>query len=339
MLAACGTQGGEDDSGEDQQADGGETDETDEGTEDSGDEEAAVADVEFPPSSLQYVIAFDPGGESDITARLQQQALEEAVGADVVINYQPGGGGALAWSELVNMQPDGTTIMGHNLPHIILQPMLREDAGYETDQIKQAYIFEFTPNALMVPEGSPYETLEDFIAAAEETPGALTVGGSGDFTANHLGTLMLSDQAGVELTYTPFSGTGSAVPALLGQHVTALMTYTPQMVELEDQARPLAVASEERLEQFPDVPTFTELGYDIVDGAYRGVAMPPDTPDEVVQQVADVFAEVNADPGVQEQMRELAFEIEDLGPEESEELTAERAEVYEELLNELGLLE
>src|SRR5690625_2960212 len=122
-----------------------------------GDDAAA----NYPERPIDYVIAFDAGGESDITARLQQQPLQEALGVDVTVSYQPGGGGALAWSELTRTEGDGYTIMGHNLPHIILQPMMRGDAGYETEDLNHVYIFQSTHNILAVPADSEYETLDD----------------------------------------------------------------------------------------------------------------------------------------------------------------------------------
>lgn len=293
---------------------------------------------EYPQRPIDYVLPFDAGGESDITARLQQEPLAEELGQQVNVSYKPGGGGALGWSELTRTAPDGYTIMGCNLPHTILQPLLREDAGYETDQLKKVYIFQSTPNALLVPADSDIQNLDDFVAAAKENPGAISVGGSGDFTANHMGTLMLGDQAGVELTYTPFSGTGAAVPALLGGHVDALMSYTPQISQLGDQVRAIAVASEERMPGLDDVPTFAEQGFDIADGAYRGVCVPEDTPDEIVQTLADAFETVNQDPEVVEAFEEQAFVLENYGPEEAEELTQERTEVYTDLLGRLGML-
>jgi tripartite-type tricarboxylate transporter receptor subunit TctC len=290
----------------------------------------------YPSRSVSYVIPFDPGGESDITARIQQDALEEALGTSVVVSHQPGGGGALGWSELTRTEADGYTIMGHNLPHIILQPMVRDDAGYETDQINQVYIFQSTPNALVVPEDSPYETLEDLIQAARNNPGAISLGGSGEYTANHVGTLRLNELAGVEFTYVPFTGTGTAMPALLGGQVDGLMTYTTAALDMEDQGvRVLAVAAEERTPGLPDAPTFQEEGYDLLEGAFRGVAVPPDTPDEVIQTLSEAFGEVNNDPGVVEQMEELGYTLENMGPEEAREFTEERREVYEQLLAEL----
>ncbi|MFJ6280610.1 tripartite tricarboxylate transporter substrate binding protein [Arthrobacter subterraneus] len=293
---------------------------------------------EFPQKRLEYILPFDAGGESDITARLQQEKLAEVLGQTVNISYKPGGGGALGWSELTRMAPDGYKFMGSNLPHIILQPMLRDDAGYETEDLKQVYIFQSTPNALLVPADSDIQTLDDFIEAAKADPGAMSVGGSGDFSANHIGTLMLNDMAGIDVTYTPFSGTGTAVPALLGGHVDALMSYSPQISQLGDQVRAIAVATEERMPGLPDVPTFVEQGHDLVDGAYRGVSVPMDTPDDIVQKLADAFEEVNQDPELVTAFEEQAFVLENYGPEEAVELTEERKAVYEDLLTRLELV-
>ncbi|WP_162149368.1 tripartite tricarboxylate transporter substrate binding protein [Arthrobacter sp. Br18] len=296
------------------------------------------AAADFPQKRIDYVLPFDAGGESDITARLQQEKLGEILGQTVNVSYKPGGGGALGWSELTRTAPDGYTVMGSNLPHIILQPMLRGDAGYTTEDLKQVYIFQSTPNVLLVPADSDIQTLDDFIAEAEENPGAISVGGSGDFTANHIGTLMLSDMAGIELTYTPFSGTGTAVPALLGGHVDALMSYTPQISQLGDQVRAIAVATEERMSSFPDVPTFAEQGYELADGAYRGVSVPEETPDEIVQTLADAFQEVNEDPELIKAFEEQGFVLENYGPAEAAALTEERTAVYEDLLTRLGMV-
>ncbi|HSP59873.1 MAG TPA: tripartite tricarboxylate transporter substrate binding protein [Ornithinimicrobium sp.] len=296
------------------------------------------AAADYPEQRIDYVLPFDPGGESDITARLQQEPLQEELGQSVSISYQPGAGGALGWSELTRSRPDGYMVMGCNIPHIILQPMLRDDAGYETEEIKPVYFFQSTPNALLVPADSEMESVEDFVAAAKENPGAMSVGGSGDFSANHIGTLQFADAAGIEVSYTPFDGTGAAVPALLGGHVDALMSYTPQIEQLGDQVKALAVASEERMEGL-DVPTFMEQGIDMADGAFRGVCVQEDTPDEIVDKLAETFANVNEDESLVEDFRDQAFVLENYGPEESLELIERRTAEYEELLSSLGLLD
>ncbi len=293
--------------------------------------------ADFPKKRITYNVCFNPGGESDITARIQEQILKKNLGVDVSIQYKIGGGGALCWSELVQSAPDGYTIAGHNLPHTILQPMEMGDAGYKTLDLKQIYMFQSTPNVLMVRKDSPFKTLKDFVEYAKKNPpGVVTVGGSGSSSANDLGTAMLNKAAGIKLSYVPFGGTGSAVPALLGGHVTALMSYSPMVVQYSDKFHFLAIASEKRMEAIPDVPTFKELGYDIVEGAYRGVAAPPGTPDAIVKVLAEAFDKTMKDPEVQKKMYTYGFKAEFLGPEASLELVKKKTVEYEAIMKELG---
>ncbi len=253
-----------------------------------------VAMAQYPQRPITYIIPFDPGGESDVTARFQEPHLQELLGVSVTVTHRPGGGGAVGWSDFQRTaRPDGYELIGINIPHIVGQPIQRVDAGYTTDGFEIITWFHFTPNALIVRADSPFETLDDLIEFASENPQVVTMGGSGTFSANHLEMLRLEREADVNLTYIPFTGTGPLPAALLGGHVTALMNYTMLGVQLGDQVRILAVASEERVAALPDVPTFRELGYDIVGGAYRGVAAPIGTPAEIIELLADAFGQVN----------------------------------------------
>lgn len=293
----------------------------------------------YPEKSIKYIIPFDPGGESDVTARLQQDALEDAFGQSVVVSNREGGGGAVGWSELASRtKGDGYTLMGANLPHIVLQPLARDDAGYQTEDIKWAYIFESTPAALIVAKDSPYKTLKDFVKAAKQKK--LTIGGSASFSSNHMGTLALNRAAGIDATYVPFSGTAAVTPALLGGQVDAIMSYNTAALDLKEKgARILAVGSDERLDAFPDVPTFAEQGYDINQGgAYRGVAVPPDTPKPIVDKVADVFRKVNENPKVKKKMDNLGFELVNMGPEKAKKFTQKRKASARDLLKKFDLL-
>jgi len=297
---------------------------------------AAAGTADFPNKRITYNICFNPGGESDITARFQEQPLKKVLGVDIAINYKIGGGGALCWADLIKTKPDGYTIAGHNLPHTVLQPLEMGNAGYNTLDLKQIYFFESTPNLLLVRNDSPFKTLKDFVEYAKKTPGAVTVGGSGTSSANDLGTTMLNKAAGIQLTYVPFGGTGSAVPALLGSHVTALMSYSTMGVQYAGKFRALAIASETRMDVLSDVPTFKEQGYDVVEGAYRGVAAPPGTPDDVVKILADAFEKVHKDPEVKKKMDQNGFKTEFLGPEASLALVKKKMVEYEAIMKQLG---
>jgi tripartite-type tricarboxylate transporter receptor subunit TctC len=289
----------------------------------------------FPDQPVNYIIPFDPGGESDVSARLQQPYFAEITGQDLIIQYLPGAGGASAWSGLNEYEGDGYTIMGTNLPHIVLQPLL-QDPGYETDDIVNVYIFHFTPDALIVRADSPYETLEDFIEAANEAPGALTASGSGTNSANDVANQLFENETGAIVTYIPYSGTAPSVTALLGGETDAAWGYTTVAAGQGDQVRTLAVAMEERHPNFPDVPTFRELGYDIVGGAYRGIAVPDSTPEDRRQEVSDLIAEINADPDFISQMEEAGFAMIDVPYAEAADWMEERKAFYSEIAEQLA---
>ena len=296
---------------------------------------ASAFAADFPKEPVNYLITFNAGGESDIFARAQQPLLEKALGQSVIISYKIGGGGAVGWNELVRSAPTGYFTAGFNLPHIILQPLQRKSAGYKTEDIKPVMIFMSTPNVLAVPKDSPYKTLQDLIEAAKAKPGSVTLGGSGSSTANHLGVVMLNKLAGVKISYIPFTGTGDAMPALLGKHVAGLMTYTTMGIQYKNDLRVLAVATEERVPGI-DAPTFKEQGYDLVEGAYRGLAVPPGTPDGIVDILYKACLKVNQEPDFAAKMAGMGFTLENIGPAESTKMIKDRVATYKGILEELA---
>lgn len=291
---------------------------------------------EFPTHDIQYIIPFGPGGESDISARLQQRYFEEATGNQLIIQYMAGGGGAVGWSQLNEMEGDGYTIMGTNLPHIILQPMA-QNPGYKTEDLKNFMFFHYSPDALIVTKDSPYETLEDFIAAAKKAPGTMTVSGSGTYSANDIANQRLQALADITTTYIPFKGTGASVTALLGGQVQAEWGYTTTAANHKDQVRMLAVASDERHPLFPDVPTFKELGYDMTGGAYRGMAVPKDTPEAITRKLSDIFSRINANPDFRKAMEDLGFVLVDEPYDQVDDFLAKQREAYEQVARSMGL--
>ncbi|MDL2279955.1 tripartite tricarboxylate transporter substrate binding protein [Desulfovibrio sp. OttesenSCG-928-G11] len=290
----------------------------------------------YPEKAVEYLIVFNAGGESDIFARAQQPLLEKHLGQSVVLSYKAGGGGAAGWADLAGARPDGYLTAGFNLPHIILQPLQREDAGYATSDIRPVMIFMSTPCVLAVPLNSPHDSLESFLRAAAAEGQAPTLGGSAANSANHLAVERLNAMTGLNIAYMPFSGSGDAMPAFFGGSVSGLMTYTTMGVQYAKSMRVLAVASEERFPALPDVPTFRELGYDLVEGAYRGLAVPPGTPADVTQSLYLALARVNADPAFAARMTALGFQLENLDPEQSEAFIEARSRLYAKLLDALA---
>lgn len=297
----------------------------------------AFAD-DFPSKPVNYIIPFGPGGESDISARHQQAFFKEMFGQDLVISYKPGGGGAVGWSQLNTMPADGYTMMGINLPHIIIKP-LQKDVGFKTEDVDGFYIFHYTPDAIVVNATSEFKSLQDLINFAKENPGKLTMSGSGKGTANHLAQITLDKLAGINTTYVAFKGTGAAVQALLGDQVKAEWGYTSVGAKHADKVRLLAVAMEQRHPSFPDVPTFKELGFDIVSGAYRGIAVPKGTPDDVKKKLSDAIGKINADPAFRKKMEADGFALIDVPVDKYKDFIAEKTKGYVEAAKAAGVLE
>lgn len=298
----------------------------------------APAQAQYPEKPVNYIIPFGPGGESDITARHQQAFFQDAFGQELVIEYKPGGGGAVGWSQLNDYKGDGYTWMGVNLPHIVVKP-LQKDVGFKTEGITTVYMFHYTPDAIVVNKDSDFQTLQDLVDYAKENPGRVTLSGSGKGTANHIAQVRFDKMAGIKTTYVPFKGTGAAVTALLGDQVRAEWGYTSVGAKHQDKVRMLAVAMEERHPMFPDVPTFKELGFDLVSGAYRGVAVPESTPEEVRKQISDMIGSINADPEFRKRMETDGMALLDVGYEDMDAFMAEMTEVYSEAAREAGVLD
>ncbi len=293
--------------------------------------------AQYPTKSVNYVIPFGPGGESDITARHQQSFFKDKFGQNLVISYKPGGGGAVGWSQLNSMKGDGYNIMGINLPHIIIKPEQKE-VGFKTEDINGAYMFHYTPDAIVVKNDSPYKSLQDLIDYAKQNPKKLTLSGSGKGTANHLAQIRFDKMAGINSTYVAFKGTGKAVAALLGGQVKAEWGYTSVGAKHSDKVRLLAVAMEERHPKFPNVPTFKELGFDLVSGAYRGIALPKSAPDSVRDQLSAMIAEINADPEFRKRMENDGMALLDVDAAGYDAFIEKMSKVYIDAAKEAGIL-
>jgi tripartite-type tricarboxylate transporter receptor subunit TctC len=296
----------------------------------------ATQALAYPDKPVQYIIPFAPGGESDVTARLQAQVFSAKYKQEMIVVNKPGAGGALVWSQLNNMPGDGYTIAGVNLPHIVLQP-LEPETQYKTEDITPVYFFQYTPDAIIVADNSPFRSFADFVAAARAKPEGVTIAGSGTNSANQLAQVRLDREQKIRTTYVPFKGTGDLVGSVLGGHVSAAMSYSTLAIQQKGKMRMLAVATEKRLPQFPDVPTFKELGMNWVDGAYRGVAVPKSTPPAVRKQVSDMMDAINKDPEFRRRMAEGGYEVTDIGLDAVPTFVAERSREYLQSAKALGL--
>jgi len=290
-----------------------------------------------PDRNILYWQAFPAGGESDLSARHQQLVLKKKCPAiETIIQYKPGAGGSLMWSQMNGLPADGLNIVGVNLPHLVLQPM-EGTVQYKTEDITPVFWFHYTPDALVVLESSPIKTFRDFVAAAKAQPEKLSLGGSGLNSANHAAHERLNATFGIKTTYVPFKGTGDMTTAVMGGHVSGAMSYTAFVVNNKGKLRALAVAMEKRHPLLPDAPTFRELGIDWVDGAYRGIGMPKSSSAEQKKRMSDLWAALNHDPEMRELAAKSGFELVNVGVEGMDAFMRDKVKVYAETGRRMGL--
>jgi tripartite-type tricarboxylate transporter receptor subunit TctC len=304
---------------------------------------AALAPLAFaqpaqcPDKNVMYWQAFPPGGESDLSARHQQVVLKKKCPSiDTIIQYKAGAGGALMWTQMNQLPGDGLNVVGVNLPHIVFQP-IQGDVQYKTSDVVPVFWFHFTPDILVVPESSPIKTFQDFVKAAKASPGKLSLGGSGQFSANHAAHERLDAAFGIKTLYVPFKGTGDMATSVMGGQVDGAMTYTPFAITNKARIRPLAVAMEQRHPLMPDVPTFKELGVDWVDGAYRGIGVPKSTPPDARKRLSDLWRALNNDAEMKDLAARNGFELVNVGVEEMNAFMASKTKLYTESAARMGL--
>jgi tripartite-type tricarboxylate transporter receptor subunit TctC len=288
------------------------------------------AEKPYPNHQFTYLVCFDPGGQSDREARRQAPLLEKFFGQKVIIDYKIGGGGALGWRTLTKAKPDGYTFAGFNIPHVILQP-LQQDVGYKTEQINPVFIFHKTPLALAVLETSPFKTLKDLIDHAKKNPFLVSVGGSGAYTGYHMATLRFEKLIGTRLTYVPYTGAAPQMTSFLGGHIVAVFGASDDLTRYRDKIRVLGFATEKRFPGFPDVPTLKEQGFDMVEGVDRGIAVPPNTPANVIKTLEAAFMDIARRPEFQEEQRKGGFIPLAMGHEEVKEYMKKMTVLYTEL--------
>ena len=290
-----------------------------------------------PERNVNYWQAFPAGGESDLSARHQQVVLKKRCPAiETVIQYKPGAGGGLLWSQMNTLPADGVNIIGINLPHIVFQP-IEGQVQYKTDDVLPVFWFHYTPDALVVPESSPIRTFQDFVKAAKAEPRKISLGGSGLNSANHAAHEKLNQVAGIQTTYVPFKGTGDMTTAVVGGHVGGAMSYTAFAINNRGKVRALAVAMDKRHPLLPETPTFRELGVDWVDGAYRGIGVPKSTPPEARKRMSDLWRALNTDPEMRDLAAKSGFELVNVGVEEMDAFMKDKIRLYTEGAKRLGL--
>jgi len=297
---------------------------------------AVPASAEFPEGQIDIVVPFGAGGGSDRVARMVDKHWQEATGEGFNFIYQPGAAGAVGTTALSRANADGQTIGIVNMPNLVIQPVSGA-ATFDLDDFTYIGQVNSDPIALVVPNSSKYQSLDDLVADARGNPGVLTLAITGALGTAHIAALDIMKSADAQLTLVPTQGGANTVARVAGGHVTAGIIGLGLQSQQEN-LRALAVSGDERSEFTPDVPTFIEAGIDTNMQTTRVILAPAGIPDEARDWLRETLAGVVQNDAFVEESRQNALAaVWIAGDVLQQQVTAQRS-VIEGLLRENDLL-
>ena len=293
----------------------------------------ALDAAEYPAKTVQIINPFPPGAVTDIVARILAPRMSAALGQPVVIVNKAGGGGAVGIQAAKEAAPDGYTILV-TPPPILLIPLVNKNSGFTMKDFTALALATSSPNTTVVRKESPWKTLEEFIVEAKKTPGQLTYGSAGPGTTPHFIGELVKMKTGIDITHVPLGSESAAATSLLGGHVNiAFLTLGTTRSHIEaGTLRALAVASNRRLKDFPDVPTTVEKGFPELNlKIWVGFFAPAKTPAAIVKRLAAVINESLKDSEVAANIEKSQALIENFGPQEAAKFFVEEERKWSEV--------
>jgi len=291
--------------------------------------------AEFPTKEVQIIIPYASGGATDLIFRALAATTGKYLGKAVIVVNRPGGGGAVGCTEAAQAKPDGYTLVSAITPLTILPHQVKTAFTYK--DFNPVINVVSDPCMFLVRPDAPWKSLKEFLDYAKKNPDMITVGNSGAGGGVHLIALAFEKAAGVKFNHIPFAGGGPSITALLGGHIHAVSVSPPEGIEhvKAGKLKIIALFAEKRFAMFPDVPTVKEQGIDFVMGQWRGLAAPKGTPPDVIKKLHDAFKQGMNDPVFQKNAKDMAVNLNYLGPEAFGKLMARDDEFYSKLVKEI----
>lgn len=234
----------------------------------------------FPTGDITFYTPTQAGGATDLTARTLATQLESELGVSVIVDNRPGGAGSVGMEHLAGQAADG-----YSIAVLPVEVAMLGHLDYDTDPADYDFLAQVNsqPGTVAVPADSPYETLDDLVAAAEAAPGTITISNAGAGSIWEAGALELGSAADVEFQGVPFDGGAPAVTAAIGGQVDAVVAGIGETAPAHEDGRlrVLAVFTEEEAPALAGVETATAQGYDVVIGSWAAIAAPAGLPDDV----------------------------------------------------------
>lgn len=264
------------------------------------------------PYPYQDSVILHPYDPEDSTAALLEKLrprYQAAAKHVFEVRSQPGRGGVTAWTELSIQETDGYTLALTELTSLVLQT-LKKHPPFKLEDFSNVCLLASAPLVLWAPPESPLASFYDIVDQARlgtPTSGIPTIAGTGSGGSHQLTALRLDRQAGVKTAYRPYVGVQSALRGAQGGAALAFWGY-PSPALLDQGCRPLGVSAEKRHPLLPQAPTFLELGYDILETSYFGLAMSSQVISTTSRSAAEIYLGLAMDPGFQAELTALGFD-------------------------------
>ena len=262
---------------------------------------------DYPTRPVRWLVGYPAGGSTDILARILGQYFQEKWGQAFVVENKPGAGNNIATEAVANAAPDGYTLLLVNPANGINATLYKNlKFNFIRDIAPVAGLIR-VPNVMEVHPSVPAKTVAEFIEYAKQNPGKINMASSGSGTSIHLSGELFKAMTGVNMVHVPYRGSAPALTDLLGGQVHVMFDNMPSSVAhiKAGSLRPLAVTTETRNEQLPDVPTVGETvpGYEA--SAWFGIGVPKGTPKEIIEKLNKAVQEAFDDPKVKARLAEL----------------------------------
>jgi tripartite-type tricarboxylate transporter receptor subunit TctC len=261
----------------------------------------AIAQGDFPNRPVQLMIAYPPGGSTDVGARIVASIAEKALGRPIVVVNKAGAGGQVGWTDMARQKPDGYYIGYINLPAtntVVLDS--ERKATFGIDAFVPIINQVLDPGLIWVRADSPYKTLKDLVDAAKKSPNTIRTATTGILSDDHLAILMLEEAApGAIFRIVHLAGGADQLKEIMGGHIDVAFdnvgSVAPRIKSGE--LRGLAVMDHQRSKFLPDVPTMKESGYPtVISSSTRGIAAPRGVPAPVLKKLEEVLRKAMEDP-------------------------------------------
>ena len=288
----------------------------------------ATAQSTWPNKPITLVVPYAPGGTADALARVLAQHLWTRLKVSVVVLNKAGASGVIGAASVAQAPADGYTVLYDATP-LSINPHLQKLPFDAAKDLQPVALVGVTPMLVVVPKNSPYNTLQELIAAAAKASGNLTFCSGGQGTVQYMGAELFNQGVGIKMLHVPYRAGGLALQAILAGEVDMGFFNLPALSShIKGGAlKPLAITSAKRNPLFPNVPTISEAGvknYEVYE--WNGMFVPSTTPAEIVTRLNTAVREVLAMPEVKARFDALGSEIVGSQPDEfRKRLAAESA--------------